>query len=179
MQLTLDSAAISAAAADLGIDAARLAKALAAAVPARRTIATAEGGGAPKRAGRAWERTVVDHANAAGFSTWERAPLRGARDLLDIQGTLPDGLLIGTKALSRTASEAQKLAPAMDQCHRAMANLALKVPAAIDIDDVIPWQILQRAGKPVGQAYAVTEYDYFLKLAAERPRRRRQPSRRK
>lgn len=135
----------------------------AAAADAPRRIAVADGGSEPKRAGTRWETTVTDHARDRGFD-WDRAPLRGRRDLLDLTGTIPDGWLIGAKALSRTASESQKLSGAMDQSSRAMANLRQR-KFAVDTADVIPVQILQRSGAGVGRAYAVTEFDAFLQLA--------------
>ena len=130
----------------------------------RRTSATAFGGAAPKRAGRNWENLIVEHANAAGFD-WDRAPLRGRRDLLDVTGCLPDGFLIGAKAIEVGVSPVEKMSGAMEQCHRAMENLARRGPAP---DDVIPFQIMQRRGVAVGRAYAVTEYDWLLRLASLR-----------
>jgi len=128
-----------------------------------RRHAAADGGAAPKRAGRSWENQVVEYANADGFP-WDRAPLRGRRDLLDVTGCLPYGWLIGAKSTARGVSAAEKLFDAMDQAERAMAWLSERGPA----DDVIPFQIIQRSGAPVGRAYAVTEYDWFLRLARER-----------
>lgn len=133
-------------------------------------LAGAGGGAVPKRAGREWENAVVAHANYRGFA-WDRAPLRGARDLLDITGSLPDGWLVGAKSLTTGARMDERISEAMQQAHRAMDNLAARglgdLPRSSTvhiIDDVIPWQIMQRRGHPVGQAYAVTEYDWMLRL---------------
>ena len=61
--------------------------------------------GVAGRAGPAWERVVADYAASPRFGLpWDRAPLRGARDLLDLQGTLPAGFLVGCKAIRRVKS---------------------------------------------------------------------------
>lgn len=130
--------------------------------PAPRS-AVAEGGDAPNRAGREWENKIIDHANARGFG-WQRTRRRARRDLLDVVGSLDDGWLIGAKAVQRGVPMSRKLWAAMDQCHRAIGFL----PRNIDADDVIPVQVIQRSGAGVGQAYVVTEYDWFLRLAAMR-----------
>lgn len=126
----------------------------------------ADGGAPAKRAGRVWEALVVEHGQDAGFS-WDRGPLRGRRDLLDVTGCLPDGWLIGAKGVQRGVSAAVKLHEAMDQNERAMENLA-KARTLVSIDDVIPVQVIQRPGSSIGAAYAVTEYDDFLRLAKMR-----------
>jgi len=119
---------------------------------------------AAKRKGTAWERRVADYAHARGFP-WDRAPLRGSRDLLDIQGCLPDGWLIGTKNLSPETLQA-RLSSAMDQCRRAIGNLdAWYFPPP---KDVIPVQVVQRRNHRTGRAYVVMEYDDFLRLAEMR-----------
>jgi len=115
---------------------------------------------AAKRKGTAWERRVADYAHARGFP-WDRAPLRGSRDLLDIQGCLPDGWLIGTKNLSPETLQA-RLSSAMDQCARARANLNGIYPGR---HDVIPVQVVQRRNHRTGRAYVVLEFDDFLRLA--------------
>jgi len=125
--------------------------------------AVADGGGAPKRAGRAWELTVVDYANASG-RTWDRAPLRGRRDLLDVTGCLPAGWLVGAKGVQNGVSAAKKLSEAADQSERALDNL----PHPYNRDEVIPWQIVQRPNAPVGRAYAVTDYNHMLQICAMR-----------
>lgn len=126
--------------------------------------AVSEGGEAPNRAGRNWENAVIDHASAQGFP-WQRTRRRARRDLLDVVGSLDNaGLLVGCKAVQRGVPMSKKLWAAMDQCHRALGFL----PRNVDAERVIPVQVIQRAGAPVGHAYAVTELDWFLTLAAER-----------
>lgn len=125
----------------------------------KRASAIAEGGAAPKRAGRHWENVIVGHAQDAGLP-WDRAPLRGTRDLLDVTGCLPGGWLVGAKSTSRGVSAAVKIADAMDQCHRAMSVLEAQGKTA----GVIPWQIVQRPGAETGRAYAITEYDWMLRI---------------
>ena len=119
----------------------------------------------PKERGTAWERRVVDHAKAAGLP-WERAPLRGTADLLDVQGCLPDGWLIGCKAISRRGNLADRLSAGMNEGRAAVERLPrlFGQPA----DGVIPVQIVQRQGFPVGRAYVVMEYDEFLGLVTAR-----------
>lgn len=135
-----------------------------------RRRAAADGGAAPKRAGRAWEKTCVDLAATAGYN-WDQAPLRGSRDLLDVSGTLPDGLLIGCKATARGVSAAEKLSAAMDQAARALGNLAARGGGWAD--DVLPFQIIQRPSAAPGRAYAVTEYGWLLERWP--PHRKAQP----
>ncbi len=136
----------------------------------------------PKERGSAWERRVVDRAQEAGLP-WDRAPLRGSADLLDVQGCQAGGFLIGCKAISRSGSLADKLGPAMVQGRRAAENWMRLHAAAgraapqwsgiaeeirgLGPGEVVPVQIIQRSGYPVGQAYAVMEYDAFLRLAVE------------
>jgi hypothetical protein len=132
-------------------------------------------GGVTGRAGPNWERLVADYAADRGLP-WERAPLRGSRDLLDLQGTLPAGFLVGCKAITRkgAASFGAKLSEAMDQCDRALVNNGH--PSQRDGNGrlfvaslgIVPVQVMQRSGYPVGKAYVVTQYDYFLDLAARR-----------
>ena len=122
--------------------------------------AVAEGGDGPNRAGREWENKVIDHAAEHGYD-WQRPRRRGRRDLLDVNGCIEDGWLIGCKAVQRGVPMTKKLWAAMDQCHRAMGYL----PRNINAEQVIPLQVIQRPGVGVGQAYAVTEYDWFLRLA--------------
>lgn len=129
----------------------------------RPSTLTAEGGAAPKRAGRAWERDVVRHAQDRGFTGWDQAPLRGRRDLLDVTGCLPAGLLVGCKAIETGVTMSSKLWDSMDQCHRAMAHL----PRTVDPAAITPVQVIQRRNATVGAAYAVTEWNWFLDLAAE------------
>jgi hypothetical protein len=104
---------------------------------------------------------------------WDRAPLRGTRDLLDIQGCLPAGFLVGCKAIRRGTEFGQKISEAMAQCDRALVNLGrpVVVPgrfAVIECGGIVPVQVMQRSGYPPGKAYVVTELDYFLDLAVRR-----------
>lgn len=126
--------------------------------------ATAAGGAAPKRAGRKFEIEVVDHAQATGFPGWDRAPLRGRRDLLDVTGCLASGVLVGCKAIEPGVPMNTKLWRAMDQAHRAMEHL----PRTVDPATVTPWQIIQRRNADgIGSSYAVTELDWMLRQTAE------------
>jgi hypothetical protein len=125
----------------------------------RKRSAIADGGAAPKRAGRAWENMIVAHARSYGLP-WDRAPLRGRRDLLDVTGCLPGGWMVGAKSSNRGQSAAVKIADAMDQCRRSMAVLEEKEES----DGVIPFQIIRRPNAEIGRAYAVTEYEWFLQL---------------
>lgn len=143
----------------------------AAGAPRPPRMAGAGGGGQPKRAGREWENLVVGYAQEHGFQ-WDRAPLRGARDLLDVTGCLPAGWLVGAKSLAVGQRLDQRASEAMHQAHRAMENLEQRglgdLPRSSTIastGDVIPWQIFQRRGHPVGAAYAITEYDWMLRIA--------------
>ncbi len=115
----------------------------------------------PKERGTAWERRVVDHAQERGLP-WERAPLRGTADLLDVQGCLPDGWLVGCKAISRRGNLADRLSAAMNEARAARERLPKYFPSAAD--GVIPVQVVQRQGYPVGRAYVVMEYDDFLSI---------------
>jgi hypothetical protein len=129
----------------------------------RKRSALADGGAAPKRAGREWEGEVVRAAQAAGLP-WDRGPLRGARDLLDVTGCLPGGWLIGAKQAERGQSAAVKLFDAMDQAERAHGVLVADGKA----DGVIPFQIIKRPRAETLRAYAVTEYRWFLEIAKSR-----------
>lgn len=130
-------------------------------------------GGVTGRAGPAYERAVADYAADRGLP-WDRAPLRGARDRLDLQGTLPSGFLVGCKAKRRGSEFGAKISEAMDQCDRALVNLGH--PSERDGNGrlfvasmgIIPVQVMQRTGYPIGKHYVVTELDYFLDLAVRR-----------
>jgi hypothetical protein len=131
-------------------------------------------GGVTGRAGPNWERVVADYARDVWGLPWERAPLRGNRDLLDIQGCLPAGFLVGCKSIRRGSSFGVKISEAMDQCDRALVNLGR--PAGrdgngrlhVDSGGIVPVQVMQRSGYPAGKSYVVTELDYFLDLAVRR-----------
>jgi len=108
-----------------------------------------------------------------GALPWDRAPLRGSRDLLDIQGCLPAGFLVGCKAIRRGTSFGQKISEAMDQCDRALVNLGkeyTKMNGRLYVISagIVPAPVMQRSGYPPGKAYVVTELDYFLDLAVRR-----------
>ena len=130
--------------------------------------------GVTGRTGPKWERLAVDHAAAAGLP-WDRAPLRGARDLLDTQGCLPGGWLVGYKGIRRGTSFGEKVSEAMDQCDRALVNIGRPVTRVgdrgrlvVECGGIVPVQVMQRSGFPVGKAYVVTEFDYFIDLALRR-----------
>jgi len=172
----LDAGLLEAAALALGVDpagtpAATAAAVLRAASGRRRPSAVADGGAAPKRAGRSWERTMISYANQHGM-TWDLAPLRGTRDLLDVTGCLPGGWLVGAKAVARDASASRKLPAAMDQAARALEHLPAAARslgfAGAAVSAVIPWQVIQRHGAEPGRAYAVTEFDHMLAIARMR-----------
>jgi hypothetical protein len=138
----------------------------------RPRLAAAGGGAAPKRAGRVWEASIITYANTEYGMRWDKGPLRGARDLLDVTGCLPAGWLVGAKAKERGTTGGYRLTDAMDQAARALDNVP-KVArslgfAAPDVADVIPWQVFQRPGSPVGRAYAVTEFDHMLRICQMR-----------
>jgi len=131
-------------------------------------------GGVAGRAGAQWERVVADYASERYGLPWDRAPLRGARDLLDLQGSLAAGFLVGCKAIRRGTQFGQKVSEAMDQCDRALVNLGRPAKSdgngrlLVDCGGIIPVQVMQRSGYPAGKAYVVTELDYFLDLAVRR-----------
>lgn len=116
--------------------------------------------------GTAWERRVADFAAGMGLP-WDRAPLRGTADLLDIQGCVPMGWLIGTKAKRRGSDD--RLSEAMNEARAAHRRLG---PAG---REVIPVQVMQRPGYPVARAFAVMEYGDFLWLVVDRARREERP----
>lgn len=86
--------------------------------------------------------------------------MRGSADLLDVTGCQAMGLLVGCKALTRTGRLADKLGAAMVQGQQARANWQRLRPG----DDLVPVQVIQRSGYPVGRAYVVCEYDDFLRM---------------
>jgi len=131
--------------------------------------------GVTGQAGSRWERIVADYARDQFGLPWDRAPLRGTRDLLDIQGCLPAGFLVGCKAIRRGTVFGQKISEAMDQCDRALVNLGYQAHKdgqghllVVNHGGIVPVQVMQRSGYPPGKAYVVTELDYFLDLAVRR-----------
>lgn len=130
--------------------------------------------GVAGRTGPKWERIVADYARDVYGLPWDRAPLRGTRDLLDLQGCLPAGFLVGCKGIRRGTSFGLKISEAMDQCDRALINLGRPAGRSgqghvlVDCGGIVPVQVMQRSGYPAGKAYVVTELDYFLDLAVRR-----------
>jgi hypothetical protein len=130
--------------------------------------------GVTDRAGPQWERKVVDYAHERYGLPYERAPLRGNRDRLDVSGCLDDGWLIGCKAIHRGVTFGQRVSEAMTQCDRALENIGRPVEVdrrgflVVDNGRIVPYQVMQRSGYPVGKAYAVTQLDYLLGLAVDR-----------
>lgn len=127
----------------------------------------------PKRAGSAYERLIADYCAAQGLP-WDRAPLRGTRDLLDLQGPQFSGFLVGCKAITRGTAFGQRISEAMDQCDQALVNYGRPAHPnghgylIVESGGIVPVQIMQRPGYPPGKHYVVTQLDYFLGLAAER-----------
>ena len=130
--------------------------------------------GATDRAGARYERDVADHCHDDYGFPWDKAPPRGRRDRLDLTGCLDYGWLIGCKAIHRGVTFGQRISEAMDQCDQALINIgrpAQRTPRGLLVVDngrVVPVQVMQRSGYPIGKHYAVTELDYLLSLAAER-----------
>lgn len=122
-----------------------------------------------------WERRVVAHAQARGLPWERRLRLGDNHDLLDVDGCLPMGWLVGAKSIRRGVTVAQKISEGMDQCDRALINIGRPYDkygrtghVLVDSGGIIPVQVMQRSGFPPGKAYVVTEYDYFLDLAVMR-----------
>ena len=130
-------------------------------------------GGVTGRTGPTWERIVADWFMANGLP-WDRAPLRGPRDLLDLQGTLPAGFLVGCKGIRRGVAFGQKISEAMDQCDRALINLGHPSDrnghghVIVESNGIVPVQIMQRSGYPVAKSYTVLQTGHFLDLALRR-----------
>lgn len=117
----------------------------------------------PKRAGTAYERKVASYAQSRGLP-WDRAPLRGSRDQLDITGAAPIGLLVGCKGIRRGVDMRSRLAEAADQSARAKANYLAGEGAPGYRPDIAAVQILQRSGAPIGDHYAVMTVDDLFTL---------------
>lgn len=126
----------------------------------------------PKKQGTEFERRVADHAAARGLP-WDRAPLRGSRDLLDIEGCLPMGWLVGCKSLSRGVPVAKRLSEAMTELPGKLENAARVIRQAardevstLAAGEIIPVQVVQQTGKSIGQSFTVTELGYLNRSAA-------------
>lgn len=132
--------------------------------------------GVTDRAGARWERTVADYCNDPYGFPWDKAPPRGRRDRLDITGCLDYGWLIGCKAIHKGISFGTRISEAMAQCDAALVNVGRPAQPdpqgrgflVVDAGRIVPFQVMQRSGYPVGKAYAVTQLDYILNLARER-----------
>jgi hypothetical protein len=130
--------------------------------------------GATDRAGQRYERDVADYCHDVYGFPWDRAPLRGSRDRLDLTGTLDYGWLIGCKAIHRGVTFGQRISEAMTQADTALVNVGRPAEAdrrgflVVDSGRIVPVQVMQRSGYPVGKHYVVTQLDYFLRLAQER-----------
>ncbi len=115
----------------------------------------------PREVGTRWEGIVVKAAQGAGLP-WDRAPLRGTADLLDVQGCQAAGFLVGCKAITRSGNPDGKLGTSMKEARAAAGRWERMTGSGI-----IPVQVIQRSGYPVGQAYTVMEYADFLSLVTE------------
>jgi hypothetical protein len=102
-----------------------------------------------KEIGTNWERTVADYLRYVhGFRGVDRLPLKGRRDVGDIQG-LPD-FLIGCKN-----EKTIRLSTYMNDLRKQKGNL-------IGGEDVVPVEIVKRRGSATGKAYVVCELDEFI-----------------
>lgn len=130
--------------------------------------------GATDRAGARYERAVADYCHEVYGFPWDKAPLRGRRDRLDITGCLDYGWLIGCKAIHRGVSFGTRISEAMSQCDTALVNVGRPAEPdrrgflVVDSGRIVPVQVMQRSGYPTGKHYVVTQLDYFLRLARER-----------
>ena len=130
--------------------------------------------GVTDRAGARYERAVADYCHDAYGVPWDKAPLRGARDRLDITGCLDYGWLIGCKAIHRGVQFGTRVSEAMTQADTALVNVGRPAEAdrrgflVVDSGRIVPVQVMQRSGYPIGKHYVVTQLDYLLRLATER-----------
>ena len=133
--------------------------------------------GATDRAGARYERAVADYCHDAYGFPWDKAPLRGTRDRLDITGCLDYGWLIGCKAIHRGVTFGARVSEAMTQCDTALVNVGRPAEPGragphqflvVDSGRIVPVQVMQRSGFPIGKHYVVTQLDYLLRLATER-----------
>lgn len=130
--------------------------------------------GATDRAGDRYERDVADYCHDVYGFPWDKAPPRGRRDRLDITGCLDYGWLIGCKAIHRGVTFGARISEAMTQADQALANVGRPFEydhhglMIVDSGRIVPVQVMQRSGYPIGKHYAVTQLDYLLRLARER-----------
>jgi hypothetical protein len=127
--------------------------------------------GVTDRAGAKYERALADYCHDIYGFPWDKAPLRGRRDRLDITGCLDEGWLIGAKAIHRGVAFGQRVSEAMAQCDAALVNVGRPAEQdrrnflVVDSGRIVPVQVMQRSGYPIGKHYVVTQLDYFLRLA--------------
>jgi len=130
--------------------------------------------GVTDRAGANYERRVADYCHDVYGFPWDKAPPRGPKDRLDLTGTLDYGWLIGCKAIHKGVPFGTRISEAMTQCDVALVNVGRPAETdrrgflIVDAGRVVPVQIMQRSGYPIGKHYAVTQLDYLLNLATER-----------
>ena len=132
--------------------------------------------GVTDRAGARYERAVADYCHDDYGFPWDKAPLRGRRDRLDITGCLDYGWLIGCKAIHKGVPFGTRISEAMTQCDSALVNVGRHAEPdrqgrgylVVDSGRIVPVQVMQRSGYPIGKHYVVTQLDYFLRLATER-----------
>jgi hypothetical protein len=130
--------------------------------------------GVTDRAGARYERAVADYCHDEYGFPWDKAPLRGRRDRLDITGCLDYGWLIGCKAIHRGVNFGTRVSEAMTQCDAALVNVGRPAEhgrggfLVVDSGRIVPVQVMQRSGYPIGKHYVVTQLDYLLRLATER-----------
>lgn len=130
--------------------------------------------GVTDRAGPRYERDVADYAHDVYGFPWDKAPPRGRRDRLDITGSLDYGWLIGCKAIHRGVQFGARISEAMTQADQALVNVGRPFEQdprgflVVDSGRIVPVQVMQRSGYPIGKHYAVTQLDYLLRLAQER-----------
>lgn len=130
--------------------------------------------GVTDRAGARYERALADHCHDKYGLPWDKAPLRGRRDRLDITGCLDYGWLIGAKAIHRGVAFGLRISEAMAQCDAALVNVGCTAEEdrrgflVVDNGRIVPFQVMQRSGYPIGKHYAVTQLDYMMTLVRDR-----------
>jgi hypothetical protein len=115
--------------------------------------------GVTDRAGANYERKLADYCHDEYGFPWDKAPLRGRRDRLDITGCLDYGWLIGAKAIHRGVSFGTRISEAMAQCDAALVNVGRPSTPdrrgflVVDNGRIVPVQVMQRSGYPIGKHY--------------------------